>query len=69
MGERVGIALVSYGSREVAMADAFLSSQKYDVELYIADRLRNVYNAKHSKEHAVIPALDNHDVTAFFAKY
>jgi len=69
MGERVGIALVSYGSREVAMADAFLSSQKYNVELYIADRLRNVYNAKHSKEHAVIPALDNHDVTAFFAKY
>ena len=69
MGERVGVALVSYGSREVAMADAFLSSQKYDVELYIADRLRNVYNTKHSKEHAVIPDLDNHSVTAFFAKH
>lgn len=69
MGERVGVALVSYGSREVCMADAFLGSQKYDVELYIADKLRNVYNARHSKEHAVIPTLDTHDITAFFAKH
>ena len=69
MGERVGVALVSYGSREVAMADAFLRSRKYKVELYIADRLRNVYNARHAKEHAVVPSLDNHSITSFFAKH
>ncbi len=69
MGERVGVALVSYGSREVAMADAFLRSRKYDVELYVADRLRNVYNARHAKEHAIIPSLDIHNITSFFAKH
>jgi len=67
--ERVGVALVSYGSREVAIADALLRSEKYKVELYIADRLRNVYNAKHAKEHAVIPSFNIKEITAFFGKH
>lgn len=51
------------------MADALLRSRRYEVELYIADRLRNVYNAKHAKEHAVIPSLDPKEITAFFGKH
>lgn len=69
MVERVGVALVSYGSREVALADALLCSRRYEVELYVADRLRNVYNAKHAKEHAVIPSLDTKEIAAFFEKH
>ena len=69
MVERIGVALISYGSREVAIADALLRSRKYRVELYIADRLRNVYNAKYAKEHAIIPSLDNKEITAFFDKH
>ena len=67
--ETVGIGIVSYGSREVAMAKAFLSSTKYNVELYIADRLRNIYNAKHAKEHVVIPTLDIKEIGAFFKRH
>ncbi len=67
--ERIGVALVSYGSREVALADTLLSSRKYKVELYIADRLRNVYNAKNAKEHAVIPSLGKKEITAFFKEH
>ena len=69
MVERVGVALVSYGSREVAIAEALLRSRKYKVELYIADRLRNVYNARHAKEHAVIPSLDTKEIAAFLRNY
>ena len=51
------------------MADAFLKSRKYNVELYIADRLLNVYNARHAKEHLVIPSLDNHEIASFIEKH
>lgn len=69
MVERIGVALVSYGSREVAIADALLHSKKYKVELYIADRLRNLYNAKNAKEHAIIPNLTNKEILSFLKKH
>ena len=69
MAERIGVGLVSYGSREVAIADAFLRSQKYAVELYVADRVTNPFNVKHSKEHAVFSTLDPQEVCAFFEKH
>jgi len=67
--ERVGVGLVSYGSREVAMADALLRSLRYRVELYVADRMRNPFNVKHSREHAVYPNLDPEGVCTFFEKH
>ena len=67
--ETIGIGIVCYGSREVAMAEAFLSSAKYKVELYIADRLRNIFNAKHAKEHVIIPSLDTREIAAFFKRH
>jgi phosphoribosylamine--glycine ligase len=42
--EKIGILLVSYGAREVAMADAFLRSQQYQPDLYIVDKQNNPFN-------------------------
>jgi len=65
--QRVGILVISYGSREAAMVDAFSRSENYDVNLYIADKQRNPLNLKNSKEHVVIPSLDV-DAICKFAK-
>jgi phosphoribosylamine--glycine ligase len=69
LASRVGVGLISYGSREVSIADALLRSQKYKVELYVADRIRNPFNAVHAKEHAVIPTLDTNELCTFFGKH
>ncbi len=69
MAERIGVGLVSYGSREVSIADALLRSSKYEVELYVADKVRNPFNVKHSKEHSVFPTLDSEEICQFFGKH
>ncbi|MCW4033330.1 MAG: hypothetical protein NWF08_08095, partial [Candidatus Bathyarchaeota archaeon] len=56
--EKIGILLVSYGAREVAMADAFLRSQQYQPELYIVDKQNNPFNIEIAEKHAVIPDLN-----------
>lgn len=69
---RIGIGIVSYGAREVAMADAFLRSKKYDVSLYIADKMRNPFNVAHATQHMVVPKGDLTDVNSmvdFFGQY
>jgi phosphoribosylamine--glycine ligase len=63
--EKIGVLLVSYGAREVAMADALLRSKKYLVELYIADKQRNPFNAQHATKHRVIPNLDVTEICEF----
>lgn len=67
--EHVGILVVSYGSRAAAMVDAFTKSQEYKVDLYIADRQRNPFNVKRSKEHVVIPDLNVNAIYKFAEKY
>lgn len=67
--ERVGILIVSYGSREAAMVDAFMRSQEYKVELYIADRQKNPFNAKRAKEHVVIPDLNVESIYKFVERH
>ncbi len=63
--EKTGVLLVSYGAREVAMADALLRSPNHQVELYVADKQRNPFNAKHATKHVVIPGLDVHEICKF----
>jgi len=63
--EKIGVLLVSYGAREVAMADALLRSPNYQVELYIADKQRNPFNAKHATKHSVIPSLAIQEICKF----
>ncbi len=63
--EKIGVLLVSYGAREVAMADTLLRSKNHQVELYIADKQRNPFNAKYATKHAVIPSLDVNEICKF----
>ncbi|MGQ9551455.1 MAG: phosphoribosylamine--glycine ligase [Candidatus Bathycorpusculaceae bacterium] len=63
--ERVGILVVAYGAREVAIVDVFLRSQNYDVEIYIADRQKNPFNAKKAAKHVVIPDLSVEKICKF----
>jgi len=63
--EKTGVLLVSYGAREVAMADALLRSPNHKVELYIADKQCNPFNVKHAAKHVVIPSLDIDDICHF----
>jgi len=66
--ERIGILVVSYGSREAAVTDAFARSTNYKTELYIADKQKNPFNLKYAKEHAVIPDLNIRDITKFASR-
>lgn len=67
--ERVGILVISYGSREAAMVDAFTRSREYRVDLYIIDRQRNPFNVRRAKEHAVIPDLNVEAIYRFAEKH
>lgn len=63
--EKVGILVVSYGARAVAMVDAFKRSINYDVEFYIADKQRNPFNVKKAVKHVVIPDLNVGEICKF----
>jgi len=63
--KKVGILVVSYGARAVAMVDAFKRSMNYDVELYIADKQLNPFNVKKSVKHVVIPDLNVEEICKF----
>ncbi|MEM2454746.1 MAG: hypothetical protein QXN21_02235 [Candidatus Bathyarchaeia archaeon] len=66
--ERVGILIVSYGSREAAMVDVFLRTREYKVDLYIVDRQKNPFNLRRAKEHIVIPDLNVNAIYKFAEK-
>jgi len=63
--KKVGILVVSYGARAVAMVDAFKRSMNYDVELYIVDKQLNPFNVKKSVKHVVIPDLNVEEICKF----
>ena len=56
--EKVGILVISYGSRAAALIDALSRSEDYKARFYVADKQRNPFNAKHAEKHVVIPDLD-----------
>ncbi len=63
--ERIGVLVVSYGSREVAMVDALFRSGSYRVEIYVADKQRNPFNLKIAAKHVVIPDLNVESICRF----
>jgi len=67
--EKVGVLVVSYGAREVAMVDAFTRSLNYEVEVYVADKQRNPFNVKKAAQHVVIPDLNVEDICRFAEAY
>jgi phosphoribosylamine--glycine ligase len=66
--EKVGVLIVSYGSREAAIVDAFSRSQTYKTKLYIVDKQKNPFNVKHAEEHLVISDLNITDISKFAKK-
>ena len=56
--EKVGILVISYGSRAAAVIDALNRSEDYKARFYVADKQRNPFNVKHAEKHVVIPDLD-----------
>jgi phosphoribosylamine--glycine ligase len=66
--EKVGILVVSYGSREAAIVDALSRSPVHKTELYIVDKQRNPFNVKRAKEHIVIPDLNINEIAKFASK-
>ncbi len=67
--EKVGILVVSYGSRGVAMVDAFHRSGNYNAEIYVADKQRSPFNAEAAEKHMVVPDLDVEKICSFAKKY
>jgi len=63
--EKVGILVVSYGSRETAIVDAFSRSENYAAEIYVADKQRNPFNVEKAKRHVVIPNLNIEEICRF----
>jgi len=66
--ERVGVLVVSYGSREAAIVDALSRSLAHRTELYVVDKQRNPFNAKKATEHIVIPDLSIEEIAKFVKK-
>jgi phosphoribosylamine--glycine ligase len=63
--EKVGVLVASYGSREVAMVDAFARSLNYKVELYVVDKQRNPFNLQRATKQVVVPDLDIREICKF----
>ena len=66
--EKVGILVVSYGSREAAIIDLFTRSQDYRTEIYVVDKQRNPFNVKKAKEHLVVSDLNIEAICEFAEK-
>ena len=67
--EKVGILVVSYGSRAAAMMDAFCRSEEYSPKFYIVDKQKNPFNIKHAQKHTVISDFNLDEIAAFAKKY
>ena len=63
--EKIGVLVVSYGARAVAMVDAFKRSINYDVKIFVADKQRNPFNVSKAERHTVIPDLNIDDICRF----
>jgi len=67
--ETVGILVVCYGSRGVAMVDAFCRSEDHKAEIYVVDKQRNPFNAEKAEKCAVIPDLNVEKICRFAKKH
>jgi|TARA_B100001964_G_scaffold244384_1_gene325659 phosphoribosylamine--glycine ligase len=56
---KIGVLLVSYGSRAACIADSLVRSEEYEVDIYDADMQRNPFILSHSKDITVGIEVDN----------
>lgn len=57
--------VVAYGAREAAIIDAFTRSDNYKVNVYVADKQQNPFNARIAFKHVVIPDLNVEGICRF----
>jgi phosphoribosylamine--glycine ligase len=67
--EKVGILVVSYGSRAAAMIDTFVRSEEYAPKFYVVDKQNNPFNVKHAEKHTVISDFNLTEIAKFAKKY
>ncbi len=67
--EKVGILVVSYGSRAATMIDSFVRSEEYAPKLYVVDKQKNPFNLKHAERHTIIPDFNLTEITKFAKKH
>ncbi|MEJ2261657.1 MAG: hypothetical protein P8X83_08445, partial [Nitrosopumilaceae archaeon] len=67
--EKVGILVVSYGSRAAAIIDTFKHSQEYLTKFYIVDKQKNPFNLKNAEKHIVISDFNLEEIKKFAKKY
>jgi phosphoribosylamine--glycine ligase len=67
--EKVGILVISYGSRAAAMIDAFVRSEEYAPKIYVVDKQKNPFNVKHAEKHTVISDFNLTEITKFAKKH
>lgn len=65
--ERVGVLLVSYGSRAASIADALTRSENYKVEIYDADKQRNPYILERARDYSL--GLGVEEILSFAKKH
>ncbi|MCK5631121.1 hypothetical protein KAH85_01025 [Candidatus Bathyarchaeota archaeon] len=66
--EKVGVLVVSYGARGVAMIDAIHRSLEYETKIYVVDRQRNPLSSRLAVEHVVVEDLNVNEITRFAAR-
>jgi phosphoribosylamine--glycine ligase len=67
--EKVGILVVSYGSRAASIVDAFARSENYAAEIYVVDKQKNPFNVEKAKRHVVISNLNVDKICKFAKKH
>ena len=67
--EKVGILVISYGSRAAAMIDAFVRSEDYAPTFYVVDKQKNPFNVKHAEKHTIISDFNLKAITRFAKKH
>jgi phosphoribosylamine--glycine ligase len=67
--ERVGILVVSYGSRAAAIIDAFVRSEEYRPEIYVVDKQKNPFNMKRARRHVVISDFNLKEIVKFTKRH
>jgi phosphoribosylamine--glycine ligase len=65
--EKVGVLLVSYGSRAASIADALCRSGNYEVKIYDADKQRNPFILERAADYII--SLDVNDIAKFAKKH
>ncbi len=67
--DKVGILVVSYGSRAASIVDAFSRSENYAAEIYVVDKQKNPFNVEKAKRHVVISNINVDEICKFAKKY